>query len=316
MEPAQRLAQGGPGGDPRTQRFVPHFALSRWPFVVSALAIAGAAVCVGQIGMWYSIGAWPPHDTANIWLAGRHLVEDKPVYTGLVTGFLVFVYSPPIAVVAAPLSIFPIHVLSIILLLGQVLAFRWIAGSWTSVGLWSWLPVVPRELVTGNVDFLVAAAIYAGVLRIRGSGYVDALFAFVKFSPALAVTRWREFALGTAALLAISIPWLDLWPEWIRTLLMSLSVPTDTLPLLPRLPLVALLLLVRRPWSIAAAAAFATPAFYFHSWVLLLPAVRLSPTFFGRDRPGTHRLRLHRNDPLDPPETARPPRSGGSRSRP
>jgi hypothetical protein len=272
--------RGGP--DPRIERFLPRAIRVRWTFVVRALAVAGAFVCAGQILRWDLMGAWPPHDTADIWLAGRHLLEGRPVYFGLVTQFLVFVYSPPIAIIAAPLSLLPLDVLSVVLLLAEILAFRWVAGSWVAVGLWSWLPFVPRELVTGNVDFLVAAAIYGAVRNLRGSGAVAALFAFVKFSPALAVRRWREFIVASVVLAAITIPWFSLWPAWIQTMRDSLGVPTDTIPILPRLPVVAVLLLLRRPWSIAAAAAFATPAFYFHSWILLLPAIRLSSTVFGR----------------------------------
>lgn len=61
----------------------------------------------------------------------------------------------------------------------------------------------------------------------------------------------------------------------VSTIVESLGASTDTLPILLRVPVVIALLLLQRPWATAAAAAFATPAFYFHSWVLLFPAVRL-----------------------------------------
>lgn len=143
------------------------------------------------------------------------------------------------------------------------------------VGLLCWLPFVPRALVTGNVDFVMAAAIYAAARGLQGSGWAASLFAFTKFSPVLAVRRWREFAIASVVLVAITLPWLDLWPAWILTIRSSLDVATNTLPILPRIPIVLALLAMRRPWSIAAAAALATPAFYFHSWVLLFPAARL-----------------------------------------
>jgi hypothetical protein len=152
-------------------------------------------------------------------------------------------------------------------------------GSWRSVGLVAWLPIVPRELVTGNVDLLMAAAIYAGARGVRFSGVAIAVFAFAKFSPVLALARspreWRSFVVTSVVLVAVTIPWLYLWPQWFGIMVGSTSAPLDVLPLLPRLPIVAGLLLIRRPWSVAAAAGFATPAFYFHSWVLLLPALRL-----------------------------------------
>jgi hypothetical protein len=55
----------------------------------------------------------------------------------------------------------------------------------------------------------------------------------------------------------------------------SLTVPTQAVPLLPRVPLVLLLLLIRRPWASAIAAGLGTPAFWFHSPVLLLPGLRV-----------------------------------------
>jgi hypothetical protein len=254
---------------------MPRLAFERFAYVISILAVAGALVAAGQVTLWSSMGAWPFHDTANVWLAGRHLLEGKPVYDGLLGGLLVFVYSPPIAILAAPLSLFPVEVLAAGLLVAQILALRWIAGSWKVAGIVAWLPFVPRELVTGNTDLLMAAAIYASVRGLRGSGYAAALFAFVKFSPALAVTRWREAALAALVLLALTLPWLSLWPEWVRTMIASLQVHSDTIAIVWRVPFVLALLALRRPWSIAAAAALATPAFYFHSWILLLPALRL-----------------------------------------
>jgi hypothetical protein len=126
----------------------------------------------------------------------------------------------------------------------------------------------------------MTAAVYAGVRGVRLSGAPVALFAVAKFSPVLALAgsrpEWRAFALATAALVAITLPWAYLWPQWVAIMAASTTAPLDSLPLLPRIPVVVGLLAVRRPWSVAAAAALATPAFYFHSGVLLLPALRLA----------------------------------------
>ena len=251
----------------------------RTAFALNVLAVAGALVCAGQVVQWSLMGAWPFHDTANCWLAGVHLREGAAVYTGVVGSFLAIVYSPPWAVMYAPLSLLPLEVLTAAQFVAQILALRYIMGSWRAVGLVAWLPIVPRELVTGNFDLLMAAAIYAAVRGSRFSGVAVAVFAFAKFSPVLALARspreWRSFGATSIVLIAITIPWLYLWPQWIAIMAASTSAPLDVLPLLPRLPIVAALLLIRRPWATAAAAGFATPAFYFHSWVLVLPALRL-----------------------------------------
>ena len=86
--------------------------------------------------------------------------------------------------------------------------------------------------------------------------------------------QWIEFAVTLVILLAISLPWLHLWPEWI-TKLQVRDPYVGIAPLFIRLPIAAALLLYRRPWSVAAGAALATPIFYEQSVVLLLPAIRL-----------------------------------------
>lgn len=87
-------------------------------------AIGGAIVTAGQVLWWFSIGAWPPHDTVNIWLAGVRLREGGDVYTGVLEQFLVFVYAPPIAVLAATWSFLPVEVLIVVLFAAQIAALR------------------------------------------------------------------------------------------------------------------------------------------------------------------------------------------------
>jgi hypothetical protein len=241
-------------------------------------------VCAAQLVNWWMQGAWPPHDSIAFWLAGRHVLEGQPVYGGDAV-FLAFRYAPPWAVLLAPLSLLDPIMFSVLLLVGQLAALRWVAGSWTTTGLLGWLPFVWRAIGTGNIDLLMMAAIYAGMLKLVGSGAAGTLFAMAKFSPIIAVRRWREAAVAATLLVAITIPWLELWAPWWER---QVSTPGNLemwIPILPRIPVVALLLVlgVRRPWARAAAAGLATPAFYFHSVVLLFPAVRI--WWHGRTAP-------------------------------
>ena len=64
--------------------------------------MGGAIFGVGSILWGYAIGIWPPHDSSAYWLAGRHILEGKPVYDGGTSWFLAFLYPPPLAVVFAP----------------------------------------------------------------------------------------------------------------------------------------------------------------------------------------------------------------------
>lgn len=255
---------------------VAEVAAIAWRRYRGMLAIGGAAFCTAQLLLWWAQGAWPPHNSIAFWLAGRHLIEGVPVYGGDPV-FLAFRYAPPWVVLLAPLSLLDPIVFSVLLMLGQLAALRWVAGSWTTMGLLGWLPFVTRAIGTGNIDLLMSAVILAAMLRMRGSGAAGVLFAMAKFSPIIAVHRWREAVVAGLVLVGITLPWLELWPAWWAR---QISTPSNLemwIPILPRIPVVIALLAlgIRRPWARAAAAGLATPAFYFHSPVLLFPAVRL-----------------------------------------
>ena len=251
--------------------------LARFAWTLPILAVAGAVVCAGQVLLWSSMGAWPFHDTADSWLAGHRLLVGEPVYKIDVDAFLNFIYGPPWAVLFAPISLLPLELVAVVMFSLQVLALRYVAGSWLAAGLFAWLPFVPRELVTGNMDLIMAAAILAGI---RGAGWPVALFALAKFSPGLVLLganrrQWIEAIATGLILVALTLPWLHLWGEWLTVLLADPAGGRSWLPLLVRLPFVALLVALRRPWALAGAAGLLTPAFHFHSVVLLFPAVRL-----------------------------------------
>jgi hypothetical protein len=245
--------------------------------IMPVLAVAGAALTLTRLVWWWEAGGWPPHDSSAYWLAGIHLREGAPVYGALAGDYLAFLYAPPLAVVFGVLSFLPLGVLSALILVGQILALRYVMGSWIAVGIVGWLPIIADELSIGNVDFIMAAVILAGVCGRAGPAV--ALFAFAKLSPVLVLSRatWRGAVIAGLVLVALTLPWLHLWPEWLGVLAGSRDNlnPEAVVPILPRIPVVLVLLALRRPWAIAGAAALATPAFYFHSLVLLLPAVRL-----------------------------------------
>jgi hypothetical protein len=256
-----------------TARSAPTLSWAGASWLVPPIALAGALVCAGQMLWWFSLGAWPPHDAAAYWVAGLHLRAGEAVYQGDGT-FLAFQYAPPFAVIAAVLSFLPLSLVSLLIVAGEVLALRYIAGSWVVAGLLAWLPFVPRELVTGNVNLIMAAVILAGVRG--GAGPALALFALMKFSPALVVRRqWRSFLVSGAVLLALTLPWLHLWPEWVAWLATTPDGAGSWLSPWVRVPVAVGLLALRKPWALAAAAGLLVPGFHPHSLVLLLPAARL-----------------------------------------
>lgn len=273
----------------------------RW--ILPVVSVAGALICAGQVIHWSLMGAWPFHDTVAYWLAGRHVLEGAPVYAEGGSAFLAFLYGPPWAILWAPISLLPIDLVVAGLLVLQVLALRYIVGSWLAVGLVAWLPFVPRELATGNIDILMAAAILAGI---RGAGWPLSLFAFAKFSPAIVLfnasrRQWLEAFVAGLILVAITLPWWYLWFDWAVVLISNPQGGDSVIPLIVRLPMVVALVAVRRPWALAAGAALLTPAFHEHSFVLFLPAAilliesirsRQGMESFARDTAATPTLAL------------------------
>jgi hypothetical protein len=248
----------------------------RWQAYRVPLAVAGALVSIGQLAYWFSLGAWPLHDTSAFWLAGLHFREGQPVYAGAVN-YLTMLYTPPWVVIMAVVSLLPFVAVEVGLLVGQVLALRFLAGSWLVAGLLGWIPFVPRELATGNMDLLIAAALLVACRR--GPTAPITLFAFAKFAPILALfspgARRNEAFVTALGLTVVTLPWLHLWPEWIDLMVRAQQDVTSAVPLAPRLVVAAILLAYRRPWSVAAAAATAIPGFYVHTPVLYLAAARL-----------------------------------------
>jgi hypothetical protein len=225
------------------------------------------------------LGAWPLHDSANFWLAGRHVLEGSAVYGSNPDGYLIFPYAPPVAVLSALLALpgwLALNVYCAVLLVAEILAFRYVAGSWLAAGLLCWLPIVPREFMTGNVDFLMAAAILAGV---RGRGWPVA-FGLAKYSSGIVLLgasrrQWTEAILTSLAFVTITLPWLHLWPEWFALIRTVPPGTEDLWPMAVRLPVSLGLIALRRPWALALAAGLLTPSFHFHTPVMLLPGLRL-----------------------------------------
>ena len=104
------------------------------------------------------------------------------------------------------------------------------------------------------------------LLAARGSAGPLALAALTKLGPvfALPLREVRSFAIWLVVALAITIPWLALWPQWLAFLL---SAPLAgawpvIVPLVIRAPIAAVLLATRRNGARMLAACLLTPGFY------------------------------------------------------
>jgi hypothetical protein len=188
-----------------------------------------------------------------------------------------FYYAPPWAVAFAAVSWLPTAVVAAAMIALEVGSLWYIAGSWRRLGWCLLLPYVAWELPSSQTNLIVAAAIAAAV---RGDPRAAVVAGAAKLSPMFAVDprSWRKAVRVALILVAMTLPWVALWVDWVRLLAATASATIAStqlpLPWLPRLALALLiLLLVRRPWGRGIAAIVAIPAPYIVSSVLFLGLV-------------------------------------------
>ena len=243
-----------------------------------ALAAGGVAFTAVQLIIGSQAGLFPiPPGDELIWdRVGDAVWTGAPIYYNAPVLTDSFWYAPPIAVLFAAVSWLPLLAQHALFTVLRVLSLRVIAGSWLGAGIACWFPLVAFELGGGNFNLLIAAAIVAAVGR---RPELATLGAFAKFGPALAIDPrdWRRVAVVALALVAITLPWLHLWPEYAGHLVGNLSSqlgPQVPVPFGIRLAFaLGLLVVVRRAWARALAATLAIPAFYWGSLVVLIAPV-------------------------------------------
>jgi len=185
------------------------------------------------------------------------------------------VYSPPVALWFAAFSWLPVQIAEGVVLLTEVAALRYIAGSWLGVGMICWCPLLAFEFALGNLNLVVGAGIAGAAL---GRGWAGVVGGLVKLSPFIAIREWRTAAIAGAIALVITLPWLGWWVDWVHNLLVALPVgnvggPIVPIPLPVRVVAVVGLLALRRPWAVALAAVIAVPAFHYQTLLLLVVPV-------------------------------------------
>lgn len=249
------------------------------------LSVVGYIVTSFILYWGFRNGAFPiPGADALIWdRVGDELrVGISPYYQ--VTGTGGFYYAPPWALAFAAVSWLPPMTLALGMIGLEIAALWYIAGSWMRLGWCLLLPLVAWELPSSQTNLIMAAAIAAAI---RGSPRLAVIAAAAKISPILAIDprQWRRALPVALVLVAITVPWLGLWADWIAQLVRNSSANIAgaqiAIPLLPRLIVAAALLLLRRPWARGLAAIVAIPAPYWVTSVLflgLLPPIRQRAT--------------------------------------
>ena len=256
----------------------PALSRQRWigPLKVG-LSISGYVVLV--VILWWGISTglfWLPGGDTHIWdRAGDTLRAGGEVYAIQPLRNETIWYAPPFVVIFAAVSWLPLEVTYVAIVALEVAALRYLAGSWLAFGWACLFPLTAFELVSGNFNMLVAAAIVAAISRRPAAATI---MSFAKLSPILAVhpRDWRVVALTAAIMFAITIPWIGLWPVWVAHLAAAYGQPLGPqipIPFAVRAVVAVILLVIFRPWSRALAAFVAIPAMYWSSLVVLLAPV-------------------------------------------
>jgi hypothetical protein len=246
-------------------------------FLKTVLGALGYAIAIVALVTGFSNGQWPfpGGDVVDFYApAGQALRAGGDVY------FPGFLYGPPWAIVFAALSwLGPAAIHAIVLALDAVALWVIADRDLRRLGLILWFPLVWFELAAGQLNLLIAAAI---VLAQRGVVWPLAAMSLAKVWPAIAIRLdprdLRGFVIWLATFSLITLPWLDLWPQWIATLIDTSAAPRGPVvpvPFLVRLPLVILFAAIRRPWSRALAAAISSPGLYWGQLVVLVAPVTL-----------------------------------------
>ena len=242
-------------------------------FAITALGAAGVvAVAV--------VSGADLYDARVYWLAWH-----GQLYGGA------FVYPPPGALLAAPAAVLPWPIFAATWLAVLVLAGLWLL--WP-LPIWLRMPLLAALVATyawGNAAPLVAVAL---ALAPRWP-MLWAVIAWTKVTPAaglvalLRVRAWRQLALALGAIVVVGVATLIVAPgtlaAWIMFLLRHPAVPRFLPGLLPfavplavRVPVAALIAWAgaSRPWTLAVAAAVATPDLSVATCGLLAAVPRLA----------------------------------------
>ena len=235
---------------------------------IAALAMGGAAFTVALLWVGLQTGQFGGVNdyTATFDPAGDLIrAGGNPYANGLV-------YSPPFMLVIAAISWLPVP-LAIALIGGaELLALRYVVGSWIGVGIAAWCPLLAFELALGNVNLILGAFIAAAVWR-RSWGAVAG--GLLKLSPVLAIHDWRGAARALLVALVLTLPWLGFWSDWVQALFAALPAGSVGGPIVPialpiRVAVALALLILRRPTATALACVIAIPAFHYQTLLLLI----------------------------------------------
>jgi len=126
------------------------------------------------------------YDAHTYWAAGRAVLAGASPYAGEYGGPEGFRYAPPLAALLSLPALLPFELFRLPLLGLNVVALRYVAGSWRWAGIVLLYPWAVNELYVGNINFPIAAALYAAF---RESTAPLALAGLAKVAPMLVLPQ-------------------------------------------------------------------------------------------------------------------------------
>ncbi len=247
-----------------------------------------AYLLAGVVFVAFILAAAPPWlgaDAHNYYVA--RLPNPYPATYGLAN---VFVLSPVIAQLIAPLQLLPWPVFLALVTAGNLVALWLLVGRWAPLVLL--FPPVAIEMLFQNIHLWLAVVLVYGIRY-------PALWAFpllTKIAPGIGVLwhlfrgEWRALTIAggaTLALVAVSAL-VDpvAWGNWLSFLRANVGLPAPVdsvaVPFLPRLVgaigVMAFAVRTNRAWLIPVAAILATPVIWPATFVLLLAVPKLRPS--------------------------------------
>jgi Glycosyltransferase family 87 len=254
--------------------------------ILAAAWLGAASAFAATQGQPYNgtSGAGEAYDARTYWQAYRDGMYERPVLGAPVA----YYYSPAFLQVLAPLLILPFPAF--------LAAWYLLQGVTLTMLVRSWLPLVlaavfvPLEVVRGNLEVLMAAAIVLGFRWPAAWSFI----LLTKVTPGIGLLwfvarrEWRKLAMAlgaTAVIAGVSFVIAPaLWFQWIDSLVHNTGVNIDwpyfPVPLIVRLPIAAILVWLgaRRdwPWMVPVAATLASPALWPVNLTLLVAAIPLA----------------------------------------
>jgi hypothetical protein len=242
------------------------------------------------VAYWVLAPLPPTSDAQNYWMLDLDHPYDEP--WGAPGSF---VYSPPIALLLAPLTELPFPVFYKLLMAANLTAMVWLVGG-VGAALALLLPPVQAELTTGNVHLLLAVCV---VLGFRASpAWAGPIL--TKVTPVIGLLwfvarrEWRAFgaaAVFTGGVILVTVILVPgLWADWVSMASGSVTVVIENytvtqVPVFVRAPIAAGLVVIAAwrdlRWVVPIAIVLGLPAIWLGSLCMLLavfPLLSKAPT--------------------------------------